>query len=299
MSLQADVMTEVPHPIAASLPPRRDVHVANTRLSIIDEGEGEAVLLLHGYPQSLLTWRHQIPTLATRARVIAPDWFGWGLSERGFATPARYWDEVGRIGLLLDALDVERCTLVGHDYGGFLGLGFAIRNPDRVERLSIINSRAHRTFPQPTYMQFAILCAMARVPGLRQLVHLVPLGRLNKALLQRHVRQGCFDNALLDHYVGWMDTPEGRRWVAHFFRYYQMPARRDLDLAVDRIACPTTIIWGDKDPYCPVEIGRDLAARIPGARMVPIKGADHYVMEERPDEVLAALTSFLERPVTR
>ncbi|MEO0963368.1 MAG: alpha/beta hydrolase, partial [Pseudomonadota bacterium] len=101
---------------------------------------------------------------------------------------------------------------------------------------------------------------MARVPGLRQLVHLVPLGRLNKALLQRHIKQGCFDDALLDHYVGWMDTREGRRWVTHFFRHYQMPARRDLDLEIDRIVCPTTIIWGDRDPYCPVEIGRDLAA---------------------------------------
>lgn len=292
-------MTLIPHSITASLPPRRDLHVANTRLSIIDEGEGEALLLLHGYPQSLLTWRHQIPHLAQRAWVIAPDWFGWGLSERGFATPARYWDEVARIGLLLDALNVERCTLVGHDYGGFLGLGFAIKNPDRVARLSIINSRAHRTFPQPTYAQFAILCAMARVPGLRQLLHRVRLGALNKALLQRHVRQGCFDAALLDHYVGWMDTPEGRHWAVHFFRHYEMPARHELDQRIEQIGCPTTIIWGDRDPYCPVEIGQDLAARIPGAQIVPIKGADHYVMEQRPDEVLAALTCFLERPALR
>jgi len=280
------------------LPPRSNITVDGSRLSLIDAGEGEAVLLLHGYPQSLLTWRHQIPTLSEQARVIAPDWFGWGLSERGFDMPARYWDEVGRIGLLLDAVGVERCTLVGHDYGGFLGLGFATRFPKRVARLSILNSRAHRTFPQPTYAQFAALCFAARMPGLRELVRLVPLGKLNAALLRRNIALGCFDEDLLGHYVGWMDTPVGRQWLIHFFRYYEMPARPELDAAIENITCPTDIIWGDRDPYCPFSIGRDLAARIPDARLVVIEGADHYVMEERPDEVLAGLLQLLERPVT-
>jgi len=288
-------MTLAPDDIQNSLPSRHDVQVAGSRLSLIDAGTGEPVLLLHGYPQSLLTWRHQIPSLAERVRVIAPDWFGWGESERDYGTPANYRDEVDRIGLLLDALDIERCSLIGHDYGGFLGLGFAARHGHRVSRLSIINSRAHRTFPNPTYTQFAALCGAARVPGLRQLAQLVPLGRLNTALLRRHIAQGCFDAALLDYYVGWMDRPEGRRWLVHFFRHYEMPARPELDAAVDHIACPTAIIWGDQDRYCPVSIGLDLASRIPDANLTLVKGADHYVMEERPDEVLKAIHLLLER----
>src|SRR5688500_4568944 len=101
-----------------------------------DEGQGEAVVLLHGYPQSRLAWRHQLPELARTHRVVAPDWCGWGESGRSLAASFRYEDEVARLGRLLDALSIERANLVVHDYGGLLGLGFAAAHPSRVLRLA-------------------------------------------------------------------------------------------------------------------------------------------------------------------
>jgi pimeloyl-ACP methyl ester carboxylesterase len=275
---------------------RRDLAVAGTRLACFEAGQGEPVLLLHGYPQNHDCWRQQIAGLSPSHRVIAPDWFGWGASEKSLLLKPAYDAEVERIGFLLDALQLDRVNLITHDYGGFLGLGFVQRHAHRVRRFAIMNSRAHRTFPQPYYGQFAYACFMGRWPVLRTLLCLQPVGEIHRLALRRYVRKGCFDQWKLAQYTGWMDTWKGRRWYAHFFAHYELPVRAELAAGLDGIACPTAVIWGDRDPYCPFSTAEDLAARIPGAALVRVAGADHYVMEERPDEVLGAIQALLARP---
>ena len=252
--------------------------------------------MLHGYPQSLLAWRHQVAPLARQARVIAPDWFGWGLSERRLDTQPRYWDEVARIGKLMDALSVERCAIMAHDYGGHLAIGFAARFPERVSHLAVLNSRAHLTFPIKAFVQFGIFCALARTAPGRALVRRLPIGAFTRAALrQEAAARGVFDEALIEHYAGWMSSPEGRRWLAVYFQHYAIPRRRDHTGLPGDIACPVSLIWGDEDPYCPFFIAEDLARLVPHARVVRVPGAGHFVMEERPDEVLRALLNLLNR----
>lgn len=107
----------------------------------VEAGDGEPVLLLHGYPESASCWRHQIPALAQRHRVIAVDWPGFGRSDPP-DTPATYENEVGRLDCLVDSLGLRRFNLVAHDYGAFLGLGYVLRHPQKVMRLAVLNSRA-------------------------------------------------------------------------------------------------------------------------------------------------------------
>ena len=278
------------------LPARKEVVVDGCRLSLVEAGRGEPVLMLHGYPQGLQTWRYQFSPLAVRFRVAAPDWFGWGQSERRFDRPARYWDEVERLGALMDALDMPVANLVVHDYLGYLGLGFAGRYPQRVRRLAVLNSRAHRTFPAASYLLFWQLCVAGRTPGLRRTAAALPLGWLHRQLLWPYLERGCFDRELMQEYIGWMDTPRGRRWLLHFFRYYELPERPELIAGLARIRCPAAIIWGDEDPYCPWSNATDLARQLPDAGLTRVAGAGHFVMEERPLEVLAALEELLERP---
>jgi pimeloyl-ACP methyl ester carboxylesterase len=110
---------------------RRDVIVDGARVACWEAGpeDAEAVVLLHGYPSNHRVWRHQIEALAQQRRVIAPDLLGWGDSERRLDLRFDYETEVARVGRLLDALGLEAVDLFGHDYGGFLSLGFVQSNP--------------------------------------------------------------------------------------------------------------------------------------------------------------------------
>ncbi|MCM6777054.1 alpha/beta hydrolase [Nocardia sp. CDC159] len=160
--------------------------------------------------------------------------------------------------------------------------------------MAILNSRAHRTFPAPAYQLFAGLSLAARTPGLRELLARSPIGTANRIGLKRYVRLGCFDDELLDHYVGAFDETGGRRRYVRFLDGYEVRERPELVAGLGRITCPTAVIWGDRDPYIPFTIAEDLVARLPRATLTRIAGADHYVMEERPDEVTAALLAWLE-----
>lgn len=283
--------------VAGPRPVRRDVTVDGLRAAVFESGAGEPCVLLHGYPQSHEAWHRVAPRLAESHRVVAVDWFGWGESERSTAAALDYDAEVARLGRLLDVLGLDRVNLFAHDYGAFLGLGFALRQGERLSRLALLNSRAHATFPWRPRLQFAALGGLARTPGLRRLFALLPLYAMHRRSLGRYVRNGSFSPADLERYLGWLRLREGRLWLGAFYRAYRVAVRPELAEGCARLRLPAAVIWGDADPYCPFSIAADLATRLPRARLVRLRGADHYVMEERPDEVVAALRALLAEPV--
>lgn len=182
--------------------------------------------------------------------------------------------------------------LFAHDYGGFLALGFTQRHPARVRRLAILNSRAHRTFVPAWYAAFTAVSLLGRTP----LGGLVPFAAINRLGLRGAVRKGVVDKETLESYLGWMSTRDGARWLAHYFGDYRVPARRDLAAGLGAIRCPTAIIWGAADPYLRTSIAEELAAGIPGAELTLLDGVGHFVMEEAPDAVMAALEKLLASP---
>lgn len=272
---------------------RHFIEVDGLRLCYHEDGTGEPLLLLHGYPQNHRCWRYQIPALAEQHRVVAPDWFGWGESERSLDHRPDYDSEVARLETLADALGLERFNLAGHDYGGFLALGFAQRYPHRVRRLAILNSRAHRSFDARFYRVMAATGYAARRPGLRHALAAAPLYALHRREMTRHAPDS-FSAAELEGYIGWLKQGAGRQWWVHFFRHYQVRPRADLDAGLADLHCPTAIIWGDADPYCNVAIARDLAARIPHAELTVLPGIGHFSPEHDPQTVLRALYAWLD-----
>ncbi len=253
-------------------------------------GSGEPVLLLHGFPQSASCWRHQIPALAENHHVVALDWPGFGRSDPP-STPPTYDNEVERIERCVQQLGWQRFNLFAHDYGGFIGLGYAIRYPGRVQRLALLNTRAHSIF-RPWFYRFS-LCQrwIAAHPALSAVVRRAPLRAIHHRALARY----RFDTDLETEYLGWMDTPQGRQTFWEFFAHYPVPAIPWLSEQLGSIRCPTAVIFGDRDPYVPFSTARELAEGIPDAELVRLHGADHYVMEGRPREVTDALLALLKR----
>ncbi|MFG1796412.1 alpha/beta fold hydrolase [Nocardia sp. NPDC049149] len=288
--MKPDTLAQVP---AFAL---KQIEVDGVALRYVDVGHGDPLVLLHGWPESHATWRHQIGPLSRSRRVIAPDWFGWGDSARDTALSCDYDSEVARIGRMLDALGLDRVDLACHDYGGFLGLGFVERHPERVRRFAILNSRAHGTFTAPFYLQFGLLTALARRPLLRRIVTAPAIEWTHRLGLAPYVRNGSFDTEQLARYLAFLDTTAGRRWYAHFLAGYQVRVRPELAAGLADIRCPTTVIWGDRDRGIPWRTAEELAKRIPYATLVRIDGGDHFITEERPAEVTEALRGWLLRP---
>ncbi|WP_051362578.1 alpha/beta fold hydrolase [Amycolatopsis thermoflava] len=278
----------------------RSVRVDGARIAYVDLGDpaAEPVVLLHGYPANHRAWRHQIPALAEHHRVLALDWLGWGVSERPTDLRFDYDTEVARLRRVLDALGIGDGNLFGHDYGGFLALGFAQRHPERVRRLAILNSRAHRTFVPAWYAVFSLVGLLGRSPLANAFAKVLPVAGINYAALRKPVRDGVFDRETLDDYLGWMRDPEGARWVLHYFSQYRVSARADLAAGLGGIPCPTAIVWGTGDDYLRTTIAEELAAGIPRAELTLIPGGGHFVMEKAPDEVLTALRRLLARERT-
>ncbi len=117
-------------------PPSRTVQVNALAMNVIDVGQGEPVLLLHGFPDTHAVWREQIPALVDAGyRVVAPDTRGCGLSQMPRKTADYHLDHlVADVIALLDALGLDRVRLVAHDWGAVIGWQMAIRHPQRVER---------------------------------------------------------------------------------------------------------------------------------------------------------------------
>jgi pimeloyl-ACP methyl ester carboxylesterase len=281
----------------AAGPALKHIEVDGARLAYLEVGpaEGEPVVLLHGYPANHRCWRHQIDALSEEHRVLAPDLLGYGDSDRPVDLAFDYETEVARLGRTLDALGLDSCNLFAHDYGGFLSLGFAEANPERVRRLAILNSRAQRSFVPRWYAAFGLVALVGRTPGLRALAARLPLAAANRRALAPLLRRGLIDRELLESYVGWMDRPEGRRWLLHFFGDYRVAVRPELRRRLGEIRCPAAVVWGREDPYLRPGIALELAAEIPNARLTMLEGAGHFVMEERPDEVSEIMLALLQR----
>ena len=119
----------------------RDIQTRSLRLHTLETGpaDGEPVVLLHGFPQTHHMWRHQIPVLNERYRLLAPDTRGYGGSEKPRNRVSRAMLARDIVDFL-DALEIERAHLVGHDWGGVIASAVALKHPERVERLALIDT---------------------------------------------------------------------------------------------------------------------------------------------------------------
>ncbi|MBF6159942.1 alpha/beta fold hydrolase [Nocardia cyriacigeorgica] len=273
----------------------REVAVDGARLRYAEAGTGDPLVLLHGWPESHLAWEHQLEPLSRLRRVIAPDWFGWGESTRAPGWNCDYDSEVDRIARMLDALGLDRVDFACHDYGGFLGLGFVQRHPDRVRRFAILNSRAQGTFTPAFYLLFGLFTVAARHRLLRPLLTTAPIYWVHRIGMAGYLRNGTFDSERLGRYLAMLRTPQGRREYAQFWAGYDVRERPELAIRLAEISCPTTVIWGTHEPAIPMATAEQLARDIEGAELIRID-ADHFLMEQRPAEVTDALRRWLQRP---
>jgi pimeloyl-ACP methyl ester carboxylesterase len=270
---------------AALVAAGRAVDAGALRLHVWESGQGPPLVLIHGFAVSHLEYRKAIEALATRARVIALDLPGHGESDAPAGHGYTYESFAETVAAAMTALGVPRAMVVGHSMCGGVALQLAAAHPDRVARL--------------------VLCDAACVPLALPLEGRIPLlpgiGRLlfrflfgPRDLRRYFVRQvyadpAALDEELLEYY--WRRLSERRESVHRALR--TVAASGALAGLYGSVACPTLVLWGERDRIFPLEQGRALAGAIRGAQLEVLSGCGHSPPEEQPDRFVSAVLGFL------
>jgi haloalkane dehalogenase len=246
--------------------------------------DGPVVLLLHGYPESSHMWRTVMPALADRGwRAIAPDLLGFGDSD---SDPPHTWERhVASIEKFRAALGMDRAALVVHDWGGLIGLWWAVQHPEAVSALVI---SATGFFADGRWHGFA---EVARTPAEGEEM-VDGMTREGLAAVLRQAGSG-FDDATIDEYWKCFDGQERRRGQLEFWRSADFEKLAPWESKVAELGVPTLILWGETDPFAFKGGAHRFHERIPGSKLVFLEGTGHFLFDDAPDRAAAEVADFL------
>jgi pimeloyl-ACP methyl ester carboxylesterase len=267
----------------------RNLLVDGVRLAYRDRGEGEPVVFVHGTPSWSHEWRHVVPAVeAAGHRVVTYDLLGYGDSERPLDRDTSVAAQTDLLVGLLDALGLGRPSLITHDIGGAIGQRIAVLHPQRARRLMLIDTVSYDSWPSETWREIIktrldSYAAMSAADF--------------EEMLTRQLRMtvaGTMGDDDLRPYLAPHRTPLGRTsFFEHQVRHYDSRYTEELTDRLGAIAMPVRIVWGAQDRWQPVGYAERLAADIPGAELVVVPHAGHFLMEDEPERVTREVLDFL------
>lgn len=276
--------------------PHRHLTAEGHALSFLDEGPrtDEAVLMVHGNPTWSYYYRHLVRALAPGQRCVVPDHLGMGLSAPSPGGPRPLERRIGDLAGLVDRLGLRRVHLVVHDWGGAIGLGWAVRQPERVGRIVVLNTAAFRSRRIPARI------ALCRVPWLGALLVRGANGfawpatwmAVHRRRLAPEVARGY-----LWPYRSWADRAAVHGFVRDIPLSPAHPSWATLVAVEEGLARladhPMEIHWGGRD-FC---FNDSFLARwrelFPRAAVNRIADAGHYVLEDAREEIVPRIRAFL------
>ena len=268
----------------------RFVELDGNVVHYVDEGSGPILLMLHGNPVWSFVYREVIAVLRERFRCIALDSPGFGLSTGapGYRYVAQ--DHAALLVSFLDRLDLSGLTLVGHNWGGPLGLHAAVQRPDRFERLVLTNTWAWPLNGDPTSEVFSR--GMGNPVGRALIRRFNPL--VNHFIPFAHKRRKL-SGAEMAHYRAATATPE-RRHAGAVLPGELVGARRFFTDLADQLSAvenlPTLILWADKDPIFTDKYRERLEATFPNHTTTVLHGVGHFLQSDAPAEFNEAIESW-------
>ena len=299
MSLKIGDTPEMNATIARELLPYEssEIEIGGHRLRYLDEGSGESTLLcVHGNPTWSFYYRRVVDAFARTHRVIAVDHLGCGRSDKPKASEFSYRFSAHRDNLveLIERLDLARVTLVAHDWGGAIGLSSLLRAPERFEKIVLLNTAAFL----PPYIPLRIsacrfpLLGTIAVRGFNAFAGAAITMAMSRGDLSQEAKAG-----LLAPYRSWHSRIAIDRFVKDIPMHPGHPTYTELSHLGEALeglsTMPSLLVWGMRDWCFRPECLRRFQAAWPNADVLEIADAGHYVLEDAPEETLAAMTRFL------
>jgi pimeloyl-ACP methyl ester carboxylesterase len=272
-----------------------------------------AVILLHGFPESHRTWREVAPLLEQEFMLVMPDCRGFAGSDLPQQVE-EYKTEtlIDDVFALVDALDLKQFTLVGHDWGGAIAWGAALRADPRLERLAIINA------PHPVIFQRSLVESKDqrsasqyinafRAPGFEELVQAKGFDWFFETTFARHTDISKIANSEKQQYIADWSQPGAFSAMLNWYRASKIfvpppgltvPLPDFLFKAFPKVQCPTLVIWGMNDAaLLPVQL-EGLDGLVEDLKIVHLAAVGHFAPWEAAHEVAFALQPFLGRQAT-
>jgi epoxide hydrolase 4 len=279
------------------------VEANGIRFHYVTAGEGPLVLLLHGFPQFWYAWRHQIPALAERFKVVVPDLRGYGDTEK----PPRVADYrtgilAADVAALVNAFGCEKAHIVGHDWGGGVAWTTAFEHAAVVDKLAVLNcphpmlfARALRSnlrqLGRSWYMFFF------QLPVIPELVFRLSPERLVERMFRRMViRPDTFSDEDLRQFKEALEKPRALTSAINYYRatFRNFSAMRELERSPKAIGSPTLLIWAENDVALGKELTYGMEPLFTGPfRIHYVLNCSHWVNEEQPELVNRLLLEFL------
>lgn len=261
------------------------------KLHYIDEGQGETILFVHGTPSWSFDFRHVIKGLKKTHRCIAIDHVGFGLSDK----PADYDYSTQNHSRTLEAFiiekDLQNITLVVHDFGGPIGLNFAIQHPRRIKNIVVLNSWLWSSKADPDFIKMSRILKSPLLPFLYRYLNFSP-----KFILPKSFGDNKLPKALLSQYTKPFKNKSQRNGALAFARsllndqdWFETLWNNKQSIANKRML----LIWGMKDPVIKPDYLYKFAAGFPNATTVKLESAGHFPQEEEPAAVTNAILKFL------
>ncbi len=285
--------------------------VNGIELHWVEAGQGPLVLLLHGFPEFWYAWRHQIPALAAAGfRVVAPDLRGYNLSAKPEGVASyRAGVVMSDVVALIGHLGAERAHVAGHDWGGVIAWRLAMRRPDVLDRLVIVNAPHPAVFARE--LRHLRQLRRSWYAGFFQLP-LIPeaLFRANDfALLERMFRNGprrpgAYTDEDIRLYKEAAARPGALTAMLNYYRAIRSRTPRG-EAAGERgsgdevVRRPTMVIWGERDTALTTHNLEGLERYVPGVRIERIAEASHWVPADAPEHVSTLMIEFFGSPVTK
>ena len=279
------------------------VEANGIRFHYVTAGEGPLVILLHGFPQFWYAWRHQIPALAARFKVVAPDLRGYGDSDKP-PNVADYRTDIlaADVAALVNALGHDRAHVVGHDWGGAVAWTVALEQPQVVEKLVVLNCPHPKPFAKALRSNLRQLgrswyMFFFQIPWLPEaIVRYAPEQMTERMFRGMAVRKDAFSDEDLRQFREAMLKPGALTGMVNYYRetFRNVAAMRELEKSDVRIAAPTLLIWAEND----VALGKELTYGMEPLFSGPFRthyvpSCSHWVNEEQPDLVNRLLLEFL------
>jgi len=259
------------------------------RLHYVDEGAGEPILLLHGEPTWSFLYRKLIPTLTGQGRCVAPDYFGFGRSdkptERGWYSYDRHAASIRRV---VQELDLRGLTVVVQDWGGPIGFRLCVDEPERVARLVVLNTGIGARAPSEEWLRFQAF--------MRRVDTDIVASRLVELTLVQPVTED-----VLAGYDAPFPVPESRLGVVTFPElvatssgHPSAAAMLDVRERLRTFDRPALVLFSDGDPIFDRGAAERMASLLPNAELdPPLAGAGHFLQEDRGEEVAARIAAWL------